>query len=108
MFDTIAKWNGWDDEMAALQLFAHLEGDALNVALLIPEDQWVLQFSWEIGVLPGKVWSDEMKRSVFTTELEILAARGFGDVPGHQHCALRCHLDSVPPDTSIQDIVDRC
>ena len=27
------------DRMAALQLFAHLEGEALNVALLLPEDQ---------------------------------------------------------------------
>ena len=25
--------------MAALQLFAHLEGEALSVALLLPEDQ---------------------------------------------------------------------
>ena len=27
--------NGWDDAMAALQLLSHLEGDALNVALLV-------------------------------------------------------------------------
>ena len=32
VFDAIAKSNGWDDETAALQVFAHLEGDALNVA----------------------------------------------------------------------------
>ena len=37
VFDAIAKSNGWDYETAALQLFAHLEGDALNVALLVPE-----------------------------------------------------------------------
>ena len=28
--------NGWDDVTAALQLLSHLEGDALNVALLVP------------------------------------------------------------------------
>ena len=28
--------NGWDNDTAALQLFLHLEGDALNVAHLIP------------------------------------------------------------------------
>ena len=28
--------NGWDDATATLQLFSHLEGDALNVALLVP------------------------------------------------------------------------
>ena len=33
--NAIAKSNGWDDETAALQLFAHLEGEALNVALLV-------------------------------------------------------------------------
>ena len=33
---TIVLSNGWDNETAALQLFSHLEGDALNVALLVP------------------------------------------------------------------------
>ena len=35
--------NGWDDVTAALQLLSHLDGDALNVALLVPEspqDGW--------------------------------------------------------------------
>ena len=36
-FDAIAQSNGWDDTTAALQLLSHLEGDALNVALLVPE-----------------------------------------------------------------------
>ena len=34
--DAIVLSNGWDDETAALQLFSHLEGDALNVAFLVP------------------------------------------------------------------------
>ena len=29
------KSNGWSEGMAALQLFAHLDGEALNVALLM-------------------------------------------------------------------------
>ena len=39
VFDAIARSNGWDDATAALQLLSHLEGDALNVALLVPEVQ---------------------------------------------------------------------
>ena len=35
-FDAIVSSNGWDNDKAALQLFSHLEGDALNVALLVP------------------------------------------------------------------------
>ena len=38
-FDAIAKSNGWKDETAALQLFVHLEGEALNVALLMLEEE---------------------------------------------------------------------
>ena len=37
VFAAIACSNGWDDVTAALQLLSHLDGDALNVALLIPE-----------------------------------------------------------------------
>ena len=32
----IIKSNGWSAATAALQLFAHLDGEALNVALLMP------------------------------------------------------------------------
>ena len=34
--------NGWDGVTAAPQLLSHLDGDALNVALLVPETQRVL------------------------------------------------------------------
>ena len=37
MFDAIVRPNGWDDATVALQLLSHLEGDVLNVALLVPE-----------------------------------------------------------------------
>ena len=39
----IVKSNGWSAVTAALQLFAHLDGEALNVALLMPvkeREQW--------------------------------------------------------------------
>ena len=36
VFDVIVSLNGWDNDTAALQLFSHLDGDALNVALLVP------------------------------------------------------------------------
>ena len=37
VFDARVLSNGWDDATAALQLLlSHLEGDALNVALLVP------------------------------------------------------------------------
>ena len=40
VFDAIVQSNGWDDATAALQLLSHLEGDALNVALLVPKTWW--------------------------------------------------------------------
>ena len=36
MFEAIVRSNSWDNDTAALQLFSHLEGDALNVAHLVP------------------------------------------------------------------------
>ena len=36
VFEAIVRSNGWDNDTAALQLFSHLEGDALNVAHLAP------------------------------------------------------------------------
>ena len=36
VFDAIVRSNGWDNNTAALQLFSHLEGNALNVAHLVP------------------------------------------------------------------------
>ena len=130
--------NGWDDVTAALQLLSHLDGDALNVALLVPESQRVLS-----GVLvrslsehygsPGRL--AEYKRqfmrafrrsgddpSVFAIELETLARRAFADVNTsiqlqlvrdriiavQAECALRRHLDSMGPDALMRDIVDSC
>ena len=35
----IVKSNGWSEETAALQLFVHLKGEALNVALLLAKEE---------------------------------------------------------------------
>ena len=42
VFDAIVL-NGWDDATAALQLFSHLEGGALNVALLVSMPRRILR-----------------------------------------------------------------
>ena len=130
--------NRWDDVTAALQLLSHLDGDALNVALLVPESQ---------GVVPGFLISSlsdhynspgclaEYKRqfqrvvrrpgddpSIFAIELEMLARRAFIDIDisiqiqmvrdrfidGQAECAFRRYLDSLGPDTPMSDIVDCC
>ena len=117
---------------------AHLDGEALNVALLVPESQRILP-----GVLlktlsahyasPGRLAKykrqfERMTRppgddpAAFAIELEMLARKAFVDVDasvrlqlvrdrfinGQENRALRRHLDSVGPDTPIAEIVDRC
>ena len=37
IFEAIVCSNSWDDATAALHLLSHLDGDALNVALLVAE-----------------------------------------------------------------------
>ena len=49
------KSNGWPEETAALQLFAHLQEEALIVALLLGEGEaGVMDGSgeWTFGILP--------------------------------------------------------
>ena len=98
VFEAIVCLNGWDEVTAALQLVAHLEGDALNVALLVPESQRVLP-GVLVGALsgimhygsPGRLAEyrrqfEIVSRSpgddppVFVIELETLARRAFVDV----------------------------
>ena len=44
VFDAIVLSNGWNDATtAALQLLSHLEGDTLNVTLLVPESRHASQ-----------------------------------------------------------------
>ena len=47
IFEAIVCSSGWDDVTAALQLLSHLDGDALNVALLVPES-WRVADIWTV------------------------------------------------------------
>ena len=96
VFDTIVSSNGWDNDTAALQLFSHLEGDALNVALLVPLPRR-LSRTGLVGALsanygsPGRL-ADYRRQfekttrtagedpSIFATALETLAVKAFGDM----------------------------
>ena len=92
IFEAIVCSNGWDDVTAALQLLSHLDGDALNVALLIPESRRVVP-GFLIRSLsdhcnsPGRLaeYKRQFQRvvrsprddpSIFAIELETLARRG--------------------------------
>ena len=138
VFEAIVCSNGWDDVTAARQLLSHLDGDALNVALLVPESRRVVS-GFLIKSLsdnyssPGRLaeYKRQFQRalrhpgddpSIFANELETLARRAFIDIDpliqlqmvrdrfidGQAECALRRHLDSLGSDTPMADIVDCC
>ena len=138
IFEVIVRLNGWDNDTAALQLFSHLEGDALNVAHLVPLSRR-LSRSGLVDALtahygsPGRLadyWRQFERTTrtvgedpaIFAAALETLAVKAFGDmghtarlrlirdrfIACHSNCDLRRHLDSVPPETPIRDVVDRC
>ena len=88
VFEAIVRSNGWDNDTAALQLFSHLEGDALNVAHLVPLARW-LSRSGLVDALtahygsPGRLadYRRQFERTtrtvgedIFATALETLAA----------------------------------
>ena len=129
VFEAIVRSNGWDNDTAALHLSSHLEGDALNVAHLVPLARR-LSRSGLVDALtthygsPGRL-ADYRRRTtrkvgedpaIFVTALETLAVKAFGDmgqtgrlrlirdrfIAGHDNCDLRRHLDSVPPETPIR------
>ena len=134
----IVKSNGWPEETAALQLFAHLKGEALNVALLLTKEK---RESWT-GLVNGlsayyqspSRLADLRRRfesafrqpgldpATFATDLGILAIQGFEDmkkqardtmirdkfIAGQEQCALRRQLDGFAQDTPIGEIVDSC
>ena len=98
MFDAIVVSNGRDDATATLQLLSHLEGDALNVALLVPANRRASQMGLVDALtahygLPG--WPADYRRqfervtraagtdpSIFATKLETLAMKAF-EYMGH-------------------------
>ena len=135
IFEAIVCSNGWDDVTVALQLLSHLDGDALNVALLVPESQRAVP-EFLINSLsdhynsPGR--RAEYKRqfqrvarqpeddpSIFAVELEMLARRAFMDVDlkiqlqmvrdrfinGQADRSLRRHLDSLGPNTPMIEML---
>ena len=128
-FDAIVLSNGWDDTTAVLQLLSHLEGDALNVALLVPESRRATRVGL-VGALTSHYESlgrladyrRQFERttrtagedpSIFAITLETLPVKAFGDmgqtaqlhiirdrfIAGHNNRELRRHLDSVSPET---------
>ena len=138
VFDAIVRSNGWDTDTAALHLFSHLEGDELNVALLVPisrrlsrtglVDALSAYYGYPVRLADYRGQFERTTRtaredpSIFATALETLALKAFGDmghtarlrlicdlfIAGHSSCELRRHLDSVPPETHIRVVVDRC
>ena len=130
--------NGWNDVTAALQLLSHLDGDALNIALLVPESRrvkpgFLIKSLSEHYNSPGRLaeYKRQFQRafrrpgddpSIFATELQTLARRAFMDIDlkiqsqmvrdrfidGQAECALCRHLDSLGPNAPIPDIVDCC
>ena len=138
VFEAIVCSNGWDDVTAALQLLSHLDGDALNVALLVPESRrmkpgFLIKSLSEHYNAPERLaeYKRQFQRafrhpgddpSVFATELETLARRAFIDIDlkiqlqmvryrfidEQAERALRRHLDSLGPNTPMTDIVDCC
>ena len=125
MFEAIVCSNGWDDVTVALQLLSHLDGDSLNVALLVPEFRRVKPGFLIKSLLDNYSASGrlaEYKRqfqrafrrpgddpSIFATELQTLARRAFMDIDlkiqsqmvrdrfidGQAARALGRHLDSL-------------
>ena len=132
------KSNGWSEETAALQLFAHLKGEALNVALLLTKEKresWTglvsglsayYQSPGRLAVLRRRFKSafrrPGLDPATFATELGILAIQGFEDmkeqardtmirdkfIAGQRQYALRRQLDGFAQDTPIGEIVDSC
>ena len=96
VFEAIVRSNSWDNDTTALQLFSHLEGEALNVAHLVPLARR-LSRSGLVDALtahygsPGRLadYRRQFERTIrttgedptnFATALEMLAVKAFGDM----------------------------
>ena len=134
----IVNSNSWPDETAALQLFVHLNGEVLNVALLLTKEK---RESWTglMGGLsayyqsPGRLAGlrrrfesafrqPGLDPATFATDLGMLAIQGFGDmkeqardtmirdkfIAGQGQCALWRQLDGFAQGTPIGEIADSC
>ena len=92
----IVKSNGWSEETAALHLFAHLKGEALNVALLLTKEKRESCAGQVSGLSayyqsPGRLavlrrrFESAFRRpgldpATFATELGLLAIQWFEDM----------------------------
>ena len=77
IFNAIAKSNGWEDETAALQLFAHLEGESLNVALLMPKGE---RANWEgLSQILSNYYYSPARLAVFKRTFESVTRRTGAD-----------------------------
>ena len=121
----IVKSNVWPDETAALQLFVHLKGEVLNVALLLTKEKresWtgLMAYYQSPGRLAGLRRRFEsafrqpgLDPATFATDLGMLAIQGFGDmkeqardtmirdkfIAGQGQCALWRQLDGFAQGT---------
>ena len=80
---------------------------------------WLADYIRQFEGTTRKIGEDP---AIFATALETLVVKAFGDmgqtarlrlirdrfIAGHDNCNLCRHLDSVPLDTPIRDVVDRC
>ena len=121
--------NGWDNDTAALQRY-YLEGDALNVAHLVPLARR-LSRSGLVDALtahygfPGRLadYQRQFERTIRTVgedpAIFATALETFGDmgqtarlrmirdlfIAGHSNCDLHRHLDSVSPARQFAGLV---
>ena len=101
----IVRSNEWSPMTAALQLFAHLDGEALNVALLMPvkqRERWkdlvdglsdYYDSPGRLAVVRRRFESASHRSGVdpatFATELGILAVRGIADMSSRRLIVLK-------------------
>ena len=134
----IVKSNGWSPATAAPQLFAHLDGEALKVALLMPlkeRERWkdlangmseYYNCTGRLAVFRRRFESASRRPGVdpatFATELGILAVQRCEDmgkctcdlmirnkfIAAQRSCELRRYLDGASSDASIREIVYSC
>ena len=88
----------------------------LNIEINLTTSEWVRTSDPVIRSPARYRWTTA------PASLETLAVKAFGDmgqtarlrlirdrfIAGHESCELRRHLDCLPPDTPLRDIVDRC
>ena len=85
VIQAITKSNRWSPDTAAIQLFAHLDREALQAAILMPDR---IRECWKDFVDELSAYYNTSGRlaATFATELGILAIRGFSDMKEKVRC----------------------